>query len=341
MRKIIRLTESDLQKIVKRVIQEQDKTKYNFDTPVMTQTKDTFSSSGGMMTQQKQQQDIARIKSMYPCVPDSLKGFILYLMTNLPKIQKLLGLDKANVLYLAKYAMGVIGRETQFGKVTDSEDDISEWLRGNGLGALPELMISTTNLFRKNNKTQSLGLAQFTPETWKSYGLDKSIGDFNSSFNSISQGLGSLYRLATDYKLALKLGLQTGPSVNPTLKKYLGVEINGSGNNALDLAIVAHNMGNGKIKKYCTTSNELYTAPCDSATYQPFKTEESFNEYKKTSKLINSASVPQNLKKFPGVLKVNQSTPIANYMPNLKGPGHTAIGYVEAVAENAKKFNCF
>jgi hypothetical protein len=147
--------------------------------------------------------------------------------------------------------------------------------------------------------------------------------------------------LAADYKLALKLGLQTGPSVNPTLKKYLGVEIKGSGNNALDLAIIAHNMGNGKIKKYCTTNNELYTAPCDSSTYQPFKTEESFNQYKQTSKLINSTSVPVNLKKFPGVLKVNQSSPIPNYMPNLKGPGHTAIGYVEAVAENAKKFNCF
>jgi membrane-bound lytic murein transglycosylase B len=89
--------------------------------------------------------------------------------------------------------MGVIGRESQYGKVTELGDDVSEIIRNVGLGFLPEFLISAQNKVRttlgKEKITQSLGLAQFTPETWKTYGLDKSIGDFNSSLSSISQGL--------------------------------------------------------------------------------------------------------------------------------------------------------
>jgi hypothetical protein len=324
MKKIIRLTESDLEKIIEKVLIEQS----------------VVGVANYGMTSSSEKKVV-----LYPCVPDSLRPFIVYLMANLPKIEKQLGLDKANILYLTKYAMSVIGRETQFGTVTDLGDDVSEMVRGLGLGFLPEFLISAQNKIRqisgKSKTTQSLGLAQFTPDTWKQYGLDKSIGDFNSSFNSISQGLGSLYRLAADYKLALKIGLQTGPSVNPILKKYAGTDINGSGNNALDFAIIAHNMGSNKIKKYCKTNHELYAAPCDNSTFEPFKKESGFNDYKKTGNFIKSPSIPENLKKFPGVLKVNQSSPIPNYFPNLKGPNHTAIGYVEAVANNAKKFNCF
>jgi len=343
MKKIIRLTESDLQKIIEAVIQEQTQTKYNFNAPVITQTKDTFSSSGGIMTKQKQQQDIARTESMYGCVPEKLLPFVLYLMANLSKIEKILGLDKANVLYLTKYALGIIGRESKYGEYNKNSDSASETMRSVGLGFLPDTIIGVKNLFNKKKQSQSLGYAQFTPETWKTYGLDKSIGDYDFSFNSISQGLGALYRLAADYKLALKLGLQQAPSVNPTVKKYLGDgdNIKGTGNNALDFAIIAHNMGNDKIKKYCTTSHELYAAPCNLSKYSPFQTESSFNEYKKTGHFINSPSIPENLKKFPGMLKVNQGSPIPNYFPNLKGAGHTAFGYVNDVEENSKKFNCF
>ena len=343
MRKIIRLSESDLQKIIKKVIQEQNKTKYNFTAPVITQTKDAFSSSGGMMTKQKQLQDAAIIKSKYPCVPEKLQPFILYLMSNLSKIEKILGLNKATILFLAKYALGIIGRESQYGEYNPNTDSASETMRSIGLGLLPDAIIGTRNLFYKTKKSQSLGYAQFTPDAWESYGLDKSIGSYNDSFNAISQGLGALYRLVADYKLALKIGLKQEPSVNPMVKKYMGDgnNIKGTGNNALDFAIVAHNMGNDKIKRYCTTSHELYAAPCDSSTYPPFKKEESFNQYKKTGNFINSPTIPEKLKKFPGVLKVNQGSPILNYFPNLAAANHTAFGYVNDVAKNSEKFNCF
>jgi hypothetical protein len=177
-------------------------------------------------------------------------------------LMKKLNLDYKTLILLTKASIGIIGRESKFGEFTEKSDTFSETLRGAGLGSLVDWGIK--KIYGKN-KTQSLGLGQFTPETWKRYGLDKTIGDYNSSFNSINQGLGVLYSLSYRYKKALTNGLKQEPSVNPVLMKYgLLSKINGTGNHALDMSILSHNMPEEKtLFPYCTTNHPLYSSPCN------------------------------------------------------------------------------
>lgn len=315
MKKVIKLNESDLIRIVKKVLEEQSVIGApNYGTTQLHPTKET---------------------TFYGCVPGNLSLFVDYVMTNKKLLMKKLNLDSKNLILLTKVSLGIIGRESKFGNYTEGWDTFSETLRGIGLGSLVDW-----GLKRKyGNRQQSLGLGQFTKDTWKTYGLDKSIGDYNSSFNVINQGLGVLYTLSNRYKKALSNGLKTEPSTNPILLKYDVIDkINGTGNHALDMAILGHNMGEAAtLYPYCKTNHPLYAGPCNKSKVNPYKTKEAFNP---KSKLLMKVTDP-NLKKFPGELTVNQSEVIPNYFPNLGGPGHSGFGYVEEVVKYIKSFNCF
>lgn len=315
MKKNIRLTELDLINIVKRVLKEQSV----IGAPNMGMTNKPQTTS-----------------KTYSCLPGDTSLFVDYVISNKNLLMKKLNLDYKTLILLTKTSVGIMGRETKFGNFTERSDTFSEILRGAGLGSLVNWGIKK---FYGEKATQSLGVAQFTPETWKRYGLDKSIGDYDSSLGLISQGLGTLYSLTNRYERALSNGLKSEPSVNPILKKYgLIQEIKGTGNNALDMSILSHNMPEEKtIYPYCTTNHPLYAAPCRYSKISPFKSQESFNP---KSTLLQKVTDP-NLKKFPRELKVNQSDIIPNYFPNLKGPNHSGIGYVEEVSKFMKNFNCF
>jgi hypothetical protein len=316
MKKVISLTESDLINIVKQVMKEQSAIGVPNKTMELPQDKKTIKT--------------------YSCVPEKLNTFVNYVIDNSPMLMKKLNLDYKTLILLTKASIGIIGRESKFGEFTEKSDTFSETLRGAGLGSLVDWGIK--KIYGKN-KTQSLGLGQFTPETWKRYGLDKTIGDYNSSFNSINQGLGVLYGLTYRYKKALTNGLKQEPSVNPVLMKYgLITQVKGTGNHALDMSILSHNMPEEKtLFPYCTTNHPLYASPCNKSKSNPFKTKETF---KPDSNLLQKVTNP-NLKKFPGELTVNQSNKIPNFFPNLGGPNHTALGYVEEVSDYMKTFNCF
>jgi len=318
MKKVIKLKESDLIYIVKRVLEEQSVVGVPNDNPVSSPKK---------------------VIKNYSCVPPNLNTFVDYVISNGNLLMKKLNLDYKTLILLTKASIGITGRETKFGSYTETQDTFSETLRGNGLGSLFDWGIKKYNQYAKKPITQSLGIAQFTPETWKRFGLDKTIGDYNSSFNSINQGLGVLYSLTSRYKKALSNGLKPEPSVNPILTKYgLLQKINGTGNNALDMSILSHNMPEEKtIYPYCTTNNPLYAAPCRYSKISPYKNQDSFNP---NSKLLKKVTDP-NLKKFPGELTVNQSSIIPNYFPNLKGDVHSGIGYVEEVVKYMNSFTCF
>jgi hypothetical protein len=290
----------------------------------------------------------AKSPDKYKCVPEDLRVFASYAMDNAERYTKLLSVDLATYKLLVKSSLGIIGRETKFGKTEEFSDQASEFLRSKmNMGDFINWGLETVNKIgtkygeitgkKFSNKTQSLGLGQFTPETWKQYKLDKTIGDFDDSFDTTKQGLAVLYTLALRYKKALASGLKKEPSVNPVLKKYLGVEIKGTGNNALDLAIVGHNMGEGVLTKWCETSHPLYASPIKKKEHRPYAKESSFDPEK--SAVLKAVKDPK-LKKFPGTLKVYQDKVIPNFFPNLKGPEHTAIGYVEEVAKYMKNFNC-
>ena len=97
--------------------------------------------------------------------------------------------------------------------------------------------------------------------------------------------------------------------------------IDGSGNVSLDLAILAHNMGTDKIKKYCKTSNSNFAGPCNQKTYTPYK--------------------DKGNPKYVGVLTVYQDQWIKGYFPYLEHNGKTSIGYVEEVQKTYEnKTNC-
>ena len=104
-------------------------------------------------------------------------------------------------------------------------------------------------------------------------------------------------------------------SDNPNKKPQRMFTIIGSGNVSLDLAILAHNMGRGKIKKYCKTNNPNYNAPCDSPNgiYEP----------------------KRGLR-----VKVDKNAWVPGYFPNLGSGALTSIGYVEEVVKRAKGFGC-
>jgi hypothetical protein len=331
MARIIKLTESDLEQIVKKVLKEQTGPGITSFGPV-SQTKETPNK---------------KLQSYEVCVPETLRGFILYVMSNKDTLMKTTGVGGKVFLQMVKASIGIIGRETKYGEYTETGDIASEFLRRNGLGGLVNFAINSTNTVRgvmgKGKITQSLGLAQFTPETWKKYGLDKTVGPYDESLDSTKQGLGTLFKLSSEYQKALKSGLNPDvPSQNQILQNN-GIisKINGTGNNALDASIVAHNMTAEKLlTKYCTTNNPLYAAPCNLPTYSPFESQESFNKNKST-KLLNSAKVDQKYKTFPGKLIVNKNNILPGYFPNLKGPNHTGIGYLEEVVQKMNTLNCF
>lgn len=315
MKKVIKLTESDLINIVKRVLEEQSV---------------VGAPNYGTMSEPK------KIVKNYSCVPDSVNLFVDYVMTNKNLLMKKLNIDYKTLILLTKASIGIMGRETKFGSYTENSDTFSETLRGIGLGSLVDWGLKKRY---GENASQSLGISQFTPQAWKRYGLDKSIGDYDSSLGLISQGLGTLYSLTNRYKRALSNGLNPEPSVNPILKKYGVIQhIKGTGNHALDMSILSHNMPEQKtIYPYCTTNHPLYAAPCRNTKISPFKSKEKFNP---NSALLSKVTDPK-LKNFPGVLTVNTSNIIPNYFPNLGGPKHSGIGYVEEVAKYISSYNCF
>jgi hypothetical protein len=324
MKKVIKITESDLEKIIRKVISEQTIMGKELDFKQQPSNRSDYLGKGaGFERQNFPERSTPKIVTVpYRCLPQGMSSFANYVRIHKHELMRDLQVDEKTLLIMAKASMGIIGRETTFGEGTDFKDEAVEFLTSVGLGFIPQSAQSGWNKLRsmrgKSPQQMSLGPAQFTRDTWNSYGLDKKIGSYDESFNAISQGLGTIHRINDDYKLALKTGTGTGPSVNPIAVKQGKIKsLNGTGNNALDLAIVSHNMA-GLINKWCQTSDPNYAGPCNQKVYQPFKD-----------------SKPE--------IKINVYTDkqIVNYFPNKKSGNLTSIGYLEEVANYINKFNCF
>jgi hypothetical protein len=323
MGKVIRLTESDLEMIVKKVLKEQTVVGApNYGMTGKSNPSDYLGKGGGFERQNLTTKNNSSFNSYYQCLPKNVQPFANYVKSRKKELMSKLQVDEKTLLVMTKAAMGIIGRESSFDEGTDFKDEAIEFLTSVGLGFIPQGAQTAYNSARKlagkDPQQMSLGPAQFTKDTWNTYGLDKKIGPYDESFNIINQGLGTLHRINDDYKLALKTGTGNGPSVNPIAVKQGKIKsLNGTGNNALDLAIVSHNMS-GLINKWCETSDPNYAGPCNQTVYQPFKT-----------------TKPE--------LKINVYTnkQILNYFPNKGSAGLTSIGYLEEVAKYINKFNCY
>jgi hypothetical protein len=320
MGKIIKLTESDLEKIIMNVLSEQQST-----PPIMTRNQATsdYLGKGGQFERSLPKQTKLPIEYYdFKCIPHNLIPFASYVKRNKKKLMSELGVDENTLLIMAKAAIGIVGRETLFRKFSERNDDVAEFLHSWGLGFIPRGIVGGINLVNKvrgkEERQMSLGAAQFTEKTWNEYGLDKKVGDYGNTFDSLNQTIGALYRINDDYKLALKTGNGTGPSVNPIAQKQGKItNILSTGNNAMDLAITAHNMP-GLINKWCQTNDPNYAGPCNLKIYQPFP------------------------KSKPEIkLTVAQDKPIVNYFPN-KGSGEQkSIAYLEKVVNYMNGFKCF
>ena len=115
MMKIIKLTESDLINIVKRVLEEQS-----------VAGAPNYGTMSGP----------TNIEKTYSCVPDNVNLFVDYVITNKNLLMKKLNLDYKTLILLTKASVGIMGRETKFGNYTENTDTYSEILRGVGLGSL-------------------------------------------------------------------------------------------------------------------------------------------------------------------------------------------------------------
>jgi len=193
-------------------------------------------------------------------------------------------LNQGYIPKLIKVALGIIGRETSFGKGT----------RYQTYGA-------AKNLYNDLGGDTSGGLAQMKPSTAKSVGV---TDDITKPYGALKAAYLNLKKL---YDEAIKNGYSTNqPSTNLTT---------GTGDAALDLALIGYNQGFSYVTKYCETTDPKIKGQC-------------------------------NKTKTDSGLQINQKKIAQNYLPNYKTNAiHTgelsSHGYVKEVAGYLKKFNCF
>ena len=237
-----------------------------------------YVNSGYECPKRSEMQKIADTKKKYYCVP------IEYVWP----IKKLKD-SKASTLLL-KATLGIIGRESDFGG-GDSIWSKKYW----SYGVKSALKNVKSRFDDYTNDKTSLGPGQITKDTAKKYGID------SNDLNTVSTAVKGVYKiLLSNYNIAIKNGYSTNkPSSNFT---------KGTGNAALDLAIGGHNLGEGKMTKYCETSNP---------------------------KIKNFCSFAGQIK--DGVTVYNK--PVANYLPNY-GTSLTTHNYVAEVARRMKGFSC-
>lgn len=226
MKKIIKITESDLEMIVKQVLKEQSKGKPTTaaaatltpSQPQQSSLQPTTNASSGTYDSRPTK---TISSTLLPCVP---AAFRLSIQNFIRKYDKT----------FLKVALGIIGRESDFGE--SNRFKFTSPLK---------------SLWAALGGQTSVGYAQIKPETAEKYGIK--MEDLELASGSIE----AAYKIVQDnYNLALKNGYTTQPSVN--LK-------DGTGNSALDLAIAAYNLGASKITKYCETSDPNIKKPCSKA----------------------------------------------------------------------------
>jgi hypothetical protein len=219
-------------------------------------------------------------------------------------------IKKGYNLTLLKASLGIISRESDF---TQSK-------RYNILSPIK-------NLAATLGIDTSLGPGQIKPSTAKNLGL--SVDDLKTASGAL---LGVYKILSNNYSIAIKNGYTNSPSSNLS---------NGTGNSALDIAIMGFNTGPQKIIKYCETNTKGVARGCNLAG----KTVDVVS----TAKVTPNAYTPLSAQQYPtkSVTKLTVSNKVLkNYIPNLKtqradGVNISTHGYIIEVAKKIKELNCF
>lgn len=296
--KVVRLTESDLRKIVLKVIEEQT-------GPGIT----SFGSSSFGMTGYSPKPPVKK----YQCLTNELSAAAQYALAH--------GVNP----FFVKYALGILGRESDFGKVMGKYGvkAVPEYVMNKMSEVIPGfkdvLQWGAKKAFGKENWVPSMGVAQMTPDIAKKYNVNlEDLMSVSGSLLAVTKHLTDLYKETSKFY----------DTNQPSKIIYNGKLINNpssSGNAALDAAIMSYNLGSSKFRKqYCTTNSPEFMAPCNSqnGVYLPYPNDK------------------PNLK-----LKVNQNSVVKNYTPTIKtqtGDNQyiSNTGYLKEVVGYANQFGC-
>jgi len=293
VKKVIKLTESDLEQIVKRVLKEQSVIGApNFGTT-------NFESKP--------------LAQKFTCTTPELSTAAQYTISQ--------GVDP----FYVKYAMGILGRESDFGKVMGKfgVKAAPEYIMNKMSDVIPGfkglLQWGAKKVFNKNNWVPSMGVAQMTPDIAKKYNVNlEELMSVSGSLYAASRYLIDLYGITKSF-------YDTNQPSKIIYNKKLIDNPSSTGNAALDAAIMSYNLGSNKFKKqYCKTNNPEYLADCNAPNgiYLPYPKDN------------------PNLK-----LTVDKNQVVKNYVPTFKtktGDNQyiSSTGYLKEVVGYANKFGC-
>lgn len=295
--KTIKLTESDLIHLVHKVLNEQ-------------------SGSADLYMDRLNKQQLVQAKSLsqkFTCTTPELSAAAQYTISR--------GINP----FYVKYAIGILGRESDFGKVMGKY----------GVKAAPEYVMNKMSeiipgfrdllqwgakkVFNKTNWVPSMGIAQMTPDIAKKYNVNlEELMSVSGSLYAVSRYLIDLYKETKSF-------YDTNQPSKIIYNKKLINNPSSTGNAALDASIMSYNLGSAKFKKqYCKTNNPEYLAPCNSLNgiYQPYPKDK------------------PNLK-----LKVDKNQIVKNYVPTFKtktGDNQyiSNTGYLKEVVGYANNLGC-
>lgn len=263
---IIKLTESDLINIIKKVLNEQSvigASNYGVSTP--------------------KQAPVKPLVKKFTCTTNELSTAAQFAISH--------GINP----FYVRYAMGILGRESDFGKIMGKYgikaapeyymNKFSETIPGfKGL-----LQWGAKKVFNKNNWVPSMGVAQMTPDIAKKYNINL------EQLMTVSGSLLAASKYLTDLYGETKTFYDTNQPSKIIYNKKLIDNPSSTGNAALDAAIMSYNLGSATFKKqYCKTNNPEYMAPCNSLNgiYQPYPKSNSNLKLKVDKKQIVKNYIP-------------------------------------------------
>jgi len=293
MKKIVRLTESELVELIRKTIDEQ--------------------TGPGITSFTNIDATVKPLPQKYNCTTPELSAAAQYTISH--------GVDP----FYVKYAMGILGRESDFGKVMGKFGikAVPEYVMNKMSEVIPGfkevLQWGAKKVFNKDNWAPSMGVAQMTPDIAKKYNVNlEQLMSLSGSLLATSKYIIDLYKTTKSF-------YDTNQPSKIINNKQLIDNPSSTGNAALDVAIMSYNLGPSKFKKqYCKTNSLEYLAPCESPNgiYQPFPKDN------------------PNLK-----LKVDKNQVIKNYVPTFKtktGDNQyiSNTGYLKEVVGYVNKFGC-
>jgi hypothetical protein len=225
---------------------------------------------------------------------------------------------------MAKVVLGIIGRESNFGKLWGTENG-PEWIKWMFptkytlktpfeyiLNSSPWLLDKAKKIMSSevDNWQPSMGLSQMTPDVAAKYGIPyEDLLEANGAMSATFAYLMENYQKARKYNDTDKPSVvASSSSKSDTTSKNKDFEYS-TGNAALDLSIASYNAGPTKvIKQWCMPKKD--------------------------------AGLSELLRVSCSSKKANKDEPVRNYLPNFKQDQLTTHGYVREVSQRMKDYTC-